>query len=397
MPARDDRDLPHRVGARREHADDRVPALVVRGAAAVLVAHHHLPLGAEHDPLERVGEVGLEHLLVAAARREQRRLVDEVREVGADHARRGRGDPAEIDVRRRAAPSACAPRGSPRGRSGRAAARRRAGRTARAAGAPGRARRAGSSPRSRSRRSTESKPSISVRIWFSVCSRSSLPPLKPATPEVRERPIASSSSMKTIAGAASFACLNRSRTREAPIADDRLDELRRRHREERRVRLARDCAGEQRLARFPAGRRAARRAGSAPRASRYFSGWRRKSTTSVSSALASSIPATSAKVTGSSPRLVAPGARAAEARRASPARSRRGASAARAARRTGSSARSRAAGSPTTGRCRVSGFALTTTLLLLEQVRQRLRVGERRDLGLEVASRASSPRSSWPS
>ena len=63
----------------------------------------------------------------------------------------------------------------------------------------------------------ESKPSISVRIWFSVCSRSSLPPLKPATPALRERPIASSSSMKTIAGAASFACLNRSRTRDAPI------------------------------------------------------------------------------------------------------------------------------------------------------------------------------------
>ena len=62
----------------------------------------------------------------------------------------------------------------------------------------------------------ESNPSISVRIWLSVCSRSSLPPLKPATPLVRERPIASSSSMKTIDGAFSFASLNRSRTRAAP-------------------------------------------------------------------------------------------------------------------------------------------------------------------------------------
>ena len=61
-----------------------------------------------------------------------------------------------------------------------------------------------------------SKPSISVRIWFSVCSRSSWPPLIPPTLPERERPIASSSSMKTIAGAASLACLNRSRTREAP-------------------------------------------------------------------------------------------------------------------------------------------------------------------------------------
>ena len=153
---------------------------------------------------------------MAAARREQRRLVDEVREVGADHARRASPRSGRGRRRGRAARRACAPRGSPRGRSGRAAARRRGGRSGRAAAAPGRARRAGSSRRSRSRWSTESKPSISVRIWFSVCSRSSLPPLKPATPEVRERPIASSSSMKTIAGAASFACLNRSRTREAP-------------------------------------------------------------------------------------------------------------------------------------------------------------------------------------
>ena len=60
-----------------------------------------------------------------------------------------------------------------------------------------------------------SKPSISVRIWLSVCSRSSWPPLKPPLPE-RERPMASSSSMKMIDGAASLACLKRSRTREAP-------------------------------------------------------------------------------------------------------------------------------------------------------------------------------------
>ena len=65
QPARDDRDLAHRVGALGEHADDRVAGLVVGGAAAVLLAHHHLALGAEHDPLERVGEVRLLDLLVA--------------------------------------------------------------------------------------------------------------------------------------------------------------------------------------------------------------------------------------------------------------------------------------------------------------------------------------------
>src|SRR6185369_16773483 len=63
--------------------------------------------------------------------------------------------------------------------------------------------------------SFESKPSISVRIWSSVCSRSSLAPVTEIDPW-RERPIASSSSMKMIAGAASLALANRSRTREAP-------------------------------------------------------------------------------------------------------------------------------------------------------------------------------------
>ena len=156
------------------------------------------------------------HLSWLAARREQRRLVDEVREVGADHAGRRRGDPAEVDVGGERHAARVHPQDRLAARRGRAAARRRGGRSGRAAAAPGRARPAGSSRRSRSRSVDESKPSISVRIWFSVCSRSSLPPLKPATPEVRERPIASSSSMKMIAGAASFACVNRSRTRDAP-------------------------------------------------------------------------------------------------------------------------------------------------------------------------------------
>ena len=62
--------------------------------------------------------------------------------------------------------------------------------------------------------SRESKPSISVRIWFRVCSCSSLPPNRMAAE--RLRPIASSSSMKMIDGAAAFALVKRSRTREAP-------------------------------------------------------------------------------------------------------------------------------------------------------------------------------------
>jgi hypothetical protein len=70
---------------------------VVRGALAVRVAHDDLALGAEDDLLDRVGEVGLLDLLVIAARREQRGLVDQQREVGARHARRRCGDALEVD------------------------------------------------------------------------------------------------------------------------------------------------------------------------------------------------------------------------------------------------------------------------------------------------------------
>ncbi|CAM5372547.1 hypothetical protein SFUMM280S_09622 [Streptomyces fumanus] len=58
------------------------------------------------------------------------------------------------------------------------------------------------------------KPSISVRIWFRVCSRSSWPPM-PAPPP-RARPMVSISSMKMIDGATFRASANSSRTREAP-------------------------------------------------------------------------------------------------------------------------------------------------------------------------------------
>ena len=58
----------------------------------------------------------------------------------------------------------------------------------------------------------ESKPSISERSWFKVCSLSSFPP----NLESRLRPMASISSIKMIQGADCWACLNRSRTRDAP-------------------------------------------------------------------------------------------------------------------------------------------------------------------------------------
>ena len=61
--------------------------------------------------------------------------------------------------------------------------------------------------------SFDSKPSISTRSWFSVCSRSSCPPPSPAP---RCRPTASISSMKMMHGACALPCSNRSRTRLAP-------------------------------------------------------------------------------------------------------------------------------------------------------------------------------------
>ena len=75
-----------------------MPTLVVGGPAPVLVTHHDLALGAEDDLLERVGEVRSGHRVVIPARSEQRGLVDEVGQVGADHSRCGRRDPVEVDV-----------------------------------------------------------------------------------------------------------------------------------------------------------------------------------------------------------------------------------------------------------------------------------------------------------
>jgi len=60
-----------------------------------------------------------------------------------------------------------------------------------------------------------SKPSISLSNWFKVCSRSSFPPNP--LPLSRFLPIVSISSINTIHGAFSFACLNKSRILEAPI------------------------------------------------------------------------------------------------------------------------------------------------------------------------------------
>ena len=137
-----------------------------------------------------------------------------------------------------------------------------------------------------------SKPSISTSSWFSVCSRSSWPPPKPAP---RCRPTASISSMKMMHGDCFFACSNMSRTRDAPtptnISTKSEPEM------EKNGTLASPAMaraskvlpvpGEPTIS-VPRGMRPPRRWN--------LLGSRRNSTSSWTSSLASSTPATSAKV-----------------------------------------------------------------------------------------------------
>jgi len=141
--------------------------------------------------------------------------------------------------------------------------------------------------------SLASKPSISTSIWLSVCSRSSwLPP----TPLLRLRPTASISSMNIMHGALRLPCSNISRTREAPTPTN--------------ISTKSEPAIEKKgTPASPAIARASKvlpvpgaPTSSAPLGMRAPSFWNllgsfKKSTISFSSDFASSIPATSLKVT----------------------------------------------------------------------------------------------------
>mmetsp|Transcript_12777 Transcript_12777/g.26039 ORF Transcript_12777/g.26039 Transcript_12777/m.26039 type:complete len:286 (-) Transcript_12777:560-1417(-) len=138
-----------------------------------------------------------------------------------------------------------------------------------------------------------SNPSISVRIWLRVCSLSSLPPAKPAP---RWRPTASISSMKIIQGAFFLAWAKRSRTREAPTPTN-ISTNSDPDTEKKGTLASPATARARRVLPVPGGpSRMTPRGMRAPR-SEYFSGFLRKSTTSISSSLAPSAPATSLKVT----------------------------------------------------------------------------------------------------
>ena len=142
-----------------------------------------------------------------------------------------------------------------------------------------------------------SKPSISVRIWLSVCSRSSLPPpMPPPAPPARAPPIASISSMKTMQGAFFLAFSKRSRTREAPtptnISTNSEPEA-----EMKGTPASPATARARRVLPVPGGpSMTAPRGIFAPKAE-YFDGFLRNSTISLSSCFEPSQPATSLNVT----------------------------------------------------------------------------------------------------
>ncbi len=141
--------------------------------------------------------------------------------------------------------------------------------------------------------SLASKPSISTSSWFSVCSRSSLPPPRPAP---RWRPTASISSMKMMHGAFFLACSNISRTRLAPtptnISTKSEPEM-----------VKNGTLASPAMARassvlpVPGGPTSNRPRGMRPPSRWNLPGSRRNSTISCRSSLASSTPATSSKVT----------------------------------------------------------------------------------------------------
>ena len=147
--------------------------------------------------------------------------------------------------------------------------------------------------------SLPSKPSISTSNWFKVCSRSSWPPPRPAP---RCRPTASISSIKIIQGACFLAWSNISRTREAPTPTNISTKS-----EPEMVKKGTLASPATALANnvlpVPGGPTNNTPRGIFPPNRWNLLGSFRNSTSSLTSSLASSIPATSAKVicTWSSP------------------------------------------------------------------------------------------------
>jgi len=141
--------------------------------------------------------------------------------------------------------------------------------------------------------SLDSNPSISTRSWFRVCSRSSCPPPRPAP---LWRPTASISSIKMIQGAFFLPWANRSLTREAPTPTNistKSDPLMVKNGTPASPATARDNS----VFPVPGLPTSSTPLGIRPPSRVYLEGFFRKSTISVNSSLASSMPWTLAKVT----------------------------------------------------------------------------------------------------
>ena len=99
--ARDDRRLVDRIGRRLVDRDDGVAGLVIGGHPLLVLGHHHrLALGAHHDLVLGFLELAHRDEALAAAGGEQRGFVDEVGEIGAGEAGRAARNDARIDVGR---------------------------------------------------------------------------------------------------------------------------------------------------------------------------------------------------------------------------------------------------------------------------------------------------------
>lgn len=98
VPAADDRDLVHRVGLGKFAGDQGVSGLMEGDAILLLAAKQALALFRTGDQaLDPFLELGEADGRLAAAGRQQGRLVDEIGQVGADEARRDRRDLAQVD------------------------------------------------------------------------------------------------------------------------------------------------------------------------------------------------------------------------------------------------------------------------------------------------------------
>src|SRR4028118_396764 len=100
LAAGDDADLVDRVGVGQQSTHDGVTGLVVGGDLLLLVGDEPgLALRTGYDPVYGLLHLDLVYLVLVVPRGEQRRLVDEVREVRAGEAGRAAGQRLYVDIR----------------------------------------------------------------------------------------------------------------------------------------------------------------------------------------------------------------------------------------------------------------------------------------------------------